>query len=137
MIMNPDGTNPRILSSDSSNCSLLPGCWSPDGKSIAYWAAMVLTFNTSPEGPYGIYRIDLNFPDYRLLTSRSFFDFSPVWSPDGKRIAFYSYRDLNYELYIMHPDGSRQARLTNDFGPLESIHRPIWSPVPNTILKDF
>ena len=41
------------------------------------------------------------------------------------RIAFVSYRDGNYEIYIMNPDGSDQTRLTNN---LVSDWNPSWSP---------
>ena len=30
------------------------------------------------------------------------------------KIAFTSYRDGNYEIYVMHADGSRQSTLTNN-----------------------
>ena len=48
------------------------------------------------------------------LTDNPAFDRSPVWSPDGKRIAFVSDRDMNMEIYVMNADGSGQANLTND-----------------------
>ena len=35
-----------------------------------------------------------------------------MWSPDGKRIAFTSNRDGNYEIYLMNADGSRPRNLT-------------------------
>jgi TolB protein len=34
------------------------------------------------------------------------------WSPNGKQIAFTSYRSGNYEIYAMNANGSRQKRLT-------------------------
>lgn len=49
----------------------------------------------------------------------------PVWSPDGERIAFLSFRDGNPELYSMKADGSDQTRLTS--GPAEDVD-PAWSP---------
>jgi Tol biopolymer transport system component len=52
-------------------------------------------------------------------------DIDPTWSPDGKRIAFSSNRDGNYEIYVMNADGTAQVRLTND--PAEDKH-PTWSP---------
>ena len=47
-------------------------------------------------------------------------DFLPSWSPDGRRIAFSSFRechpgeDFNSEIYTMRADGSRLANLTHD-----------------------
>ena len=44
---------------------------------------------------------------------------TPVWSPDGKKIAFSSDRDGkskkwrdNFEMYVMDADGSKVQRLT-------------------------
>jgi Tol biopolymer transport system component len=36
----------------------------------------------------------------------------PVWSPDGKTIAFFAYRDGGYDLWAISPDGSNQHQLT-------------------------
>lgn len=48
----------------------------------------------------------------------------PRWSPDGTRIAFYSYRGgAHAQLYVMAADGSGQTRLTTD-----GAHSPTWSP---------
>ena len=46
----------------------------------------------------------------------------PVWSPDGTRIAFTRYVDIDSaEIYVMDADGSNQVNLTNnpsnDFAP--------------------
>ena len=38
----------------------------------------------------------------------------PVWSPDGTKIAFNSYRDGNWEIYVMDANGDNSARLTNN-----------------------
>ena len=50
---------------------------------------------------------------------------SPSWSPDGERIAFYSDRDGNAEIYVMNADGSEQRRIT-DYP--ERDLAPAWSP---------
>jgi TolB protein len=39
-------------------------------------------------------------------------DYWPVWSPDGKRIAFTSNRDGNYDIWLMNADGSAPRNLT-------------------------
>ena len=36
----------------------------------------------------------------------------PAWSPDGKTIAFFGYRDGGYDLWAIAPDGSNQHKLT-------------------------
>ncbi|MFO1248836.1 MAG: hypothetical protein U1E93_11580 [Alphaproteobacteria bacterium] len=36
----------------------------------------------------------------------------PVWSPDGKTIAFFAYRDGGYDLWAINPDGTNQHQLT-------------------------
>jgi TolB protein len=38
---------------------------------------------------------------------------APVYSPDGKRIAFTATRDGNPDIYVMNADGSEATRLTN------------------------
>jgi len=48
------------------------------------------------------------------LTYNMATDQSPDWSPDGSKIAFYSNRDGNYEIYVMNADGSGQTRLTSN-----------------------
>jgi Tol biopolymer transport system component len=51
------------------------------------------------------------------------FDFAPVWSSDGSRIAFVSTRDGSYDIYLMTTDGASQARLT----PQQSSEQsPVW-----------
>src|SRR5713226_5830560 len=48
------------------------------------------------------------------LTTNGADDTGPIWSPDGKQVAFTSNRDGNLEVYVMHNDGSQQTRLTFD-----------------------
>ena len=50
---------------------------------------------------------------------------TPVWSPDGRRIAFLSRRDGSKELYVVSADGSGQRRLTRD---ARYSATPAWSP---------
>ena len=51
--------------------------------------------------------------DVRRLTDSPKQDIRPRWSPDGRRIAFTSNRDGNYEIYVVAPDGSGLTRITN------------------------
>jgi Tol biopolymer transport system component/imidazolonepropionase-like amidohydrolase len=54
----------------------------------------------------------------------------PAWSPDGKQIAFQSYRDGNWHIWTVAPDGSQLAQLTA--GPFDD-REPCWSPDGKTI----
>ena len=62
----------------------------------------------------------------RNLTDHSASDFAPSWSPDGRRIAFYSNRDGNGEIYVMGSNGSNLRRLINE--PDYDHVYPSWSP---------
>jgi len=48
----------------------------------------------------------------------------PTWSPDGKWITFFGYRDGGYDIWAVAPDGSNQHKLT--WGPYDD-REPIWS----------
>lgn len=61
------------------------------------------------------------------LTNNPARDANPSWSPDGKRIVFWSDRDGNNEIYIMNADGSDAVRLTDN--PALDV-APDWCETP-------
>jgi Tol biopolymer transport system component len=69
--------------------------------------------------------INVGGGDRRPLISESAFFGAPAYSPDGKRIAFSSDRDGNFEIYVMPADGGQPTRLTNTAAEDDS---PAWSP---------
>jgi Tol biopolymer transport system component len=133
-VWSPDGRTIRfgryIVNADGSGAPLttnvpLAGAWSPDGRKIAFRGAFPPGSWGSPRANYDVYVMNADGSGQRRLTRARAFDGDPVWSPDGRSIAFRSMRDGNAELYVMNPDGSGQRRLTR--GPANEA-RFAWSP---------
>lgn len=72
-----------------------------------------------------LYILDLVSAELKQLTDAGYSDRSPVWSPDGERVAFISDRGGNDDLYMINVDNGELTRLT-DTVELEDI--PTWSP---------
>ena len=95
-----------------------------------------IAFSSNRDGNFEIYVMDDDGGNLRRLTNHPDRDFSPSWSPDGKRIAFSSYRAGNWgtlEIYVMDADGGNQRRLTKNLHPDGS---PSWSPDGERIVFD-
>lgn len=73
-----------------------------------------------------IYVVEPNGHGLRALTSARLDAVDPVWSPDGKQIAYIA-GQLD-GLYVMNYDGSRKHLVSNGAGPLGGATRPTWSP---------
>ena len=84
-----------------------------------------IAFVSQRDGNAEIYVMDADGGNLRNLTNHPGGDWSPSWSPDGKRIAFVSQRDGNAEIYVMDADGGNPQNLTNNPGRDSS---PSWSP---------
>ena len=87
--------------------------WSPVGNKIA--------FVSRRDGNAEIYLMNADGSGLRNLTRNTVGDRNPVWSPDGRRIAFES----NWQINVMNADGSGQRRLTRNGG---RNFAPAWSP---------
>jgi Tol biopolymer transport system component len=91
-----------------------------------------LVFESDREGRPKIYTIALETGTITRLTSGpGWRDEKPVWSPDGRQIAFVSTREGNYDIYVMQADGTGVRRLT-DHAAIE--HDPSWAPDGRSII---
>ncbi|MEK6321468.1 MAG: hypothetical protein AABN33_07275 [Acidobacteriota bacterium] len=59
------------------------------------------------------------------MTDDIYKDRKPTWSPDGKRIAFFSDRSGKWEIWTLNSDGSGLQQLTFTSG---TVNHPVWSP---------
>ena len=90
---------------------------SPDGS--------MLVMRTD-SGQEDIYTVRVDGSDLRKLTDDAAKDRGPRWSPDGKRIAFYSDRSGTYEIWTMDTEGGDLQQVTKTTG--RSLWFPDWSP---------
>jgi dipeptidyl aminopeptidase/acylaminoacyl peptidase len=96
---------------------------SPDGKLIVF--SRTSADKMKDQQRSNLWLIDPAGTRLRGLTAGNWRDSSPVWSPDGKRIAFLSDRDGTTQLHVMWMDTREVAQLTH----LERAPSDLtWSP---------
>ncbi len=106
-LYNLDGTERGIIGHNIRITGEYPA-WSPNGMQIAG------ATNWLDESHTDIYLVDVNNADNpKRLTSMGHSK-SPTWSPDGRQIAFSSYQDGHWQIYVMNADGSNLHNITND-----------------------
>ena len=96
---------------------------SPDGTTVLFSRGYVDM--TRDQNQSNLWAIDVGGTRLRQLTDGAWNDSSPVWSPDGKRIAFLSNRSGSTQLHVMWADTRETLQLTR----LERAPGGItWSP---------
>ena len=96
---------------------------SPDGKHIIFTRGWIDKKNDRSRS--NLWIVDIEGKRVRELTHGNWRDFSPVWSPDGKKIAFLSDRDETTQIHVMWLDTREVAQLTHLTRSPESLR---WSP---------
>jgi Tol biopolymer transport system component len=127
-VMTPSGS--RLTNVTTSWADDVAPVWSPDGRRIAFVSWRDTALGKSSLGSGSIYLMDFD-PIVGVsrnpirLTQSGDHDGWPTWSPDGKRVAFYSERSGNRDIWVINVDGSGLTQLTDH--PEDDLH-PAWSP---------
>jgi TolB protein len=131
--MNADGGEKRRLTRNGGR-NVAPA-WSPDGQRIAFErhvgrAKYGPCLDCGRASTFQVYVMNANGTQARKLAQDGA---QPVWSPDGRKIAFTGltqrYKALppsETNVFVMNADGSAQRNLTRDAGVRDS--QPVWSP---------
>lgn len=101
--------------------------WSPDGSKLVFGsdrsAPMVLQVlrDSAGYGHYGIHEMDLASGEVKLLIDTAGEDRSPVWSPDGERLAFITDRNGKPDIFLFERGDPTLTQLTDVLGGISSL----------------
>lgn len=85
-------------------------------------------------GPVGdrgisnIYMADYDGARQQRVTISKSLDISPVWAPDGKAIAFSSWRTNYQDIYVLFPYGGQEIQNPTKGTAAKQNYLPAWSP---------
>jgi TolB protein len=149
--VNPDGSGLTQLTTTPED-EIAPA-WSVDGKHIVFGRGFEV-WRMDADGSNEMYLNVAEYPPYpswspygtqiahagitigpsnatcchTRITNQEYdgYDLWPAWSPDGTKIAFARYRDNDYDIYLVRPDGTGLVNLTSSSA--ESAQMSDWSP---------
>lgn len=126
-----NGRNRRVLLEDPA-ISFWGPAWSPNGAQVVFSRAIPAA--VAPGSSVAeLFIADNDGANLRQLTANGRNNYLPVWSPDGRQIAYVSGGRGGFdthEIYVVNADGSGDTRLTNNDS---QEYGAAWSPDSQTI----
>jgi Tol biopolymer transport system component len=113
--VNADGTGLANLTQGTTANDYLP-VWSPDGTRIAF----ISQRGDGSQNDLWVMNADGSNP--RMVDVKSV---SPSWSADGSKLAYSSYKNVRFQVYVANADGTNSNNVSNSSFPDTD---PVWSP---------
>ena len=101
--------------------SAAPTTTSPGSGTTGAQTVSRIAYVSSSDGDSDIWVMDADGTNKQQLTTSSADEYSPIWSPDGTRIAYVS----SSGIWVMDADGTNKQQLTTSSA---DGYPPIWSP---------
>jgi Tol biopolymer transport system component len=141
-VVDADSSDPTPLTNlTASGASSTNPAWSPDGSKIAFASTAALDGSDAANGTSNVWVMNADGSNLRPLTNLTTpntFSFTPIWSPDGSRVAFRSARALNgddqintnnvFNTWVVNADGSNPIPLTKLTALNADVLGQAWSP---------
>ena len=99
--------------------------WSPDGQKIVF-DRLLKKGEAIEDFESAIFVMEADGQNPQRLTFEPGLNLAPVWSPDGNKIAFLSYRNGTSRIHTMDIDGQNVQQVTHHGRELDGP--PVWSP---------
>ena len=116
--MNPDGSNVRRLTTDSTTFKTDPN-FAPGNRKFVFVRSMPFSGFTE------LWTANADGSKQTQLTSLGRSVYQPRYSPDGSKIAFVAEVELDNEIFVINADGTGLQRITYAPGDDNS---PTWTP---------
>jgi len=130
LVMNADGSDQRVIldvgRDPESPCLAggFAGGWSPNDDRVIYYATVPAADSAAGLGVICTVNVETGGVE-ELVRQEGILNVEPVWSADGRFIAYRSIREGNSDVYVTDIEDGSERRLT-DFDGLDT--EPDWSP---------